>query len=63
MFAESPGTGEIETQLSTFGGILQVDDYAAYKNLGRCCIPLSWHVATSNLKANRCVRALLGIAK
>lgn len=35
VFAESRGTGEIETQLSTFGGILQVDGYAAYKSLAK----------------------------
>jgi transposase len=35
VFAESRGTGEIETQLSAFGGILQVDGYAAYKSLAK----------------------------
>lgn len=35
VFAESRGTEEIETQLSTFGGILQVDGYAAYKSLAK----------------------------
>ncbi|WP_448955021.1 IS66 family transposase [Labrys neptuniae] len=35
VFAESRGTAEIETQLSTFGGILQVDGYAAYKSLAK----------------------------
>jgi transposase len=35
VFAESRGTREIEAQLSTFGGILQVDGYAAYKSLAK----------------------------
>lgn len=35
MFAEIRGTGEIEAQLSTFDGILQVDGYAAYKSLAK----------------------------
>ena len=35
VFAESRGTGEIESQLSSFGGILQVDGYAAYKALAK----------------------------
>ncbi|MDN2584398.1 IS66 family transposase, partial [Aquibium sp. ELW1220] len=35
VFAESRGTEEIETQLSTFGGILQVDGYGAYKSLAK----------------------------
>ncbi|MER9275556.1 IS66 family transposase [Mesorhizobium sp. M0643] len=35
VFAESRGAGEIEAQLSTFDGILQVDGYAAYKSLAK----------------------------
>ena len=35
VFAESRGTDEIEAQLSTFGGVLQVDGYAAYKSLAK----------------------------
>jgi transposase len=35
VFAETRGTGEIEAQLSTFGGVLQVDGYAAYKSLAK----------------------------
>ena len=33
VFAESRGTGEIEAQLASFGGVCQVDGYAAYKTL------------------------------
>lgn len=33
VFAESRGTGEVEDQLKSFGGILQVDGYGAYEAL------------------------------
>ena len=35
VFAESRGTAEIEAQLATFDGVLQVDGYAAYKSLAK----------------------------
>ena len=33
VFAESRGTDEVEAQLKSFGGVLQVDGYGAYKSL------------------------------